>query len=77
MERIFKLPVAVERFASGCLLKSCGSTFFRIPDLNEGNMKETITAIDTIALCIPQDIWALSPMLKMSRARMWKAFMSV
>src|SRR5262245_40861021 len=36
----------------------CGSIFSGIPVLNGGNMTETISVIDTIALRIPLDIWA-------------------
>src|SRR5204862_278465 len=40
----------------------CGSTFPGIPALNQQTMAETITAIDTITLRIPLDIWAPAPM---------------
>ena len=35
---------------------------FRIPAFNRGKMDQTISAIDTIALRIPLDIWAPVPM---------------
>ena len=37
---------------------------FRIPALNHGKMDQTISAIDTIALRIPLDIWAPEGKLK-------------
>src|SRR5215475_1023775 len=47
---------------TGLPASDVGSTFSGIPDLNDGNMDETISAIDTIALRIPLDIWAPAPM---------------
>jgi hypothetical protein len=44
------------------LNQHCVSTISRIPALNDRNMDQTITSIDTITLRFPLDIWAPPPM---------------